>query len=472
MKSGVPLPAFSVTFWGAARAVTGSMHLVEAGGKRILLDCGMVRGGHAEAVAHGFPFDPRKIDAVILTHAHIDHCGNLPALVRRGFEGPIYCTAATRDLTAVMLADSARIQEERSLLAFSTTRGGEPRDTPFTGIDVDQAVGQCVSVGYDQPTAVGDVEFRLTDAGHLLGSAMVSLKTSGGSHPPLASRTLTYTGDLGRRDLPMHGPPAAIPSADLLLCEGTYGGRFHDPVPQTTERLAEIIRKTIGRSGRVLIPAFSLGRTQLVVFALQTAMDRGEIPPVDIFVDSPLAAEITSVYRRYPDLLPPHVTEAEAFLGGKHVHYVRDRADSVALAERSSPYIVVAASGMCDAGRILHHLKRSVDDPRAAIILVSYQAPHTVGHRLMERGPTIQIGRRTFNKWADVHYLNGFSGHADHADFLAMLTPLAGRVGKVRLVHGEPESATALAAALREIGFGDVAVPGRGEREEVPGAKF
>jgi metallo-beta-lactamase family protein len=470
MKSGTPRSSLSVTFWGAARAVTGSMHLVEAGGKRILLDCGMVRGGHSEAVASGFPFDPHSVDAVILTHAHIDHCGNLPALVRHGFDGPIFCTAATRDLTAVMLADSARIQEERSVLAFATHRGGAPRDTPFTGSDVDQAVEQCVSVGYEQPTAIGDVEFRLVDAGHLLGSCMVTLATSGGSRPPLATRTLTYTGDLGRRDLPLHGPPAAIPPADLLLCESTYGGRSHDPVPQTTARLAEIIRKTIARSGRVLIPAFSLGRTQLVVFALQTAMDRGEIPQVDIFVDSPLAAEITSVYRRHP-LSPRSMTggkmntEAETFLGGKHVHYIRDRDESLALAERATPYIVVAASGMCDAGRILHHLKRSVDDPRASVILVSYQAPNTVGNRLMERGPTIQIGRRSFNKWADVHYLNGFSGHADHADFLALLAPLAGQVKKVRLVHGESESATALADGLRGLGFADVAIPGRGETE-------
>jgi metallo-beta-lactamase family protein len=460
MTSGVAHPPLSVTYWGAARAVTGSMHLVEAGGKRILLDCGMVRGGHAEAFAPAFPFHASTIDAVILTHAHIDHCGNLPALVRHGFDGPIFCTAATRDLTAVMLADSARIQEERSLVAYAASHH-TPRDTSFTGTDVDRAVDQCVPLAYETPATIGDVEFRLVDAGHLLGSAMVALAAG--------SASLTYTGDLGRRDLPLHGPPAAIPPAHLLLCESTYGGRSHDPVLQTIARLAEIVRTTIGRGGRVLIPAFSLGRTQLVVFALQTAMDRGEVPAADIFVDSPLAAEITSVYRRHADLLPPHATEAETFLGGKHVHYVRDRGESLALAERTTPYIVVAASGMCDAGRILHHLKRSVDDPRASVVLVSYQAPFTVGHRLMECGPTIQIGRRTFNKWADVHYLNGFSGHADHADFLAFLGPLAGRVGKVRLVHGEPESATALADGLRDIGFGDVTIPARGETESLMG---
>jgi metallo-beta-lactamase family protein len=461
MTSGVSPSPPKVTFWGAARAVTGSMHLVEAAGRRVLLDCGLVRGSHAEAFAPGFPFDPRTVDAVVLTHAHIDHCGNLPALVRRGFDGPIYCTAATRDLTAVMLADSARIQQERSMVAYVTSRGSPP-DTPYTRSNVDQAVDQCVAVDYDRAVTVGDLSVRLTDAGHLLGSAMVSLAAPG---PGGRAVTLTYTGDLGRREMPLHGPPAAVPRADLLLCESTYGGRTHDPVPETNARLAEIVTRTIDRGGRVLIPAFSLGRTQLVLYALQAAMRRGEIPQVDVFVDSPLAAKITDVYRRHPDLLPAYVTDTEAFLGGRHVHYVQSRDESLALAERTEPYVVVAASGMCDAGRIVGHLKRSVDDPRASVILVSYQAPQTVGHRLMEKGPTVRIAGNIFNKWVEVHYLNGFSGHADQADFLALLGPLSGAVGKVRLVHGEPDAAAALAARLRGVGFADVAVPARGTTE-------
>jgi metallo-beta-lactamase family protein len=428
------------------------MHLVEAGGKRLLLDCGLVRGSHAEAFAPGFPFDPSSIDAVVLTHAHIDHCGNLPALVRRGFDGPIFCTAATRDLTAVMLVDSARIQEERSLLAYATSPG-QPPETRYTRSNVDQAVDQCVPVDYGQLVTVGDIEIRLSDAGHLLGSAMVALAMPGG--------TITYTGDLGRRDLPLQGPPSPIPPADLLLCESTYGGRTHDPFAATVERLAEIVRATIARGGRVMIPAFSLGRTQLVLDALQKATSRGDIPVVDTYVDSPLAAQITAVYRQHA------VADSDGYLSGPRVHYLLDRDDSLAVAERSDPYIVIAASGMCEAGRILNHLKRSVDDPRASVVLVSYQAPQTVGHRLMEKGPTIRIGSRVFNKWADIHYLNGFSGHADHVDFLAMLGPLADRVGRVRLVHGEPDSAAALAAGLRGIGFTDVAVPDRGESVEL-----
>src|SRR5947209_5853906 len=444
----------SVTFWGAARAVTGSMHLVEGGGRRILLDCGLARGSHAEAFAPGIPFDPASIDAVVLTHAHIDHCGALPAIVRRGFDGPIYCTAATRDLSAVMLADSARIQEERALFAFAVGRG-EPADTPFSRANVNQNVDQCVPVGYKEPVTLGDVELRFVDSGHLLGSAMVHLGV------PAESRTatLTYTGDLGRRDLPFHGRPAPIPPADILLCESTYGSRLHDPFPNTARRLAEIVSTTVGRDGRVLIPAFSLGRTQLVLDTLQTALNAGQIPPVDIFVDSPLASKITSVYRQYSAV-------DDSLSGGPHVHYVESRDESLALSERSTPYVVIAASGMCEAGRIVNHLKHAVDDPRASVVLVSYQATQTVGHRLMERGPTVQIGRQVFNKWCDVHYLNGFSGHADRGDFLDLLAPLAGRTGKVRLVHGEPESAEALAEALRGIGLADVAVPGRGDRDE------
>jgi metallo-beta-lactamase family protein len=443
----------AVSFWGAARAVTGSMHLVEAGGRRILLDCGLARGTHAEAFTPGIPFDPTAIDAVVLTHAHVDHCGALPALVRHGFDGPIYCTAATRDLSAVMLADSARIQEERAIFAFAVGRG-EPSDTPFSRANVDQTIDQCVPIDYGQAAAVGDVELRLVDAGHLLGSAMVRLSAPVGGR----TATLTYTGDLGRRDVPFHGRPAQVPAADILLCESTYGSRMHDPFPETARRLADIIRTTIDRDGRVLIPSFSLGRTQLVLDTLQKALSNGDIPPVDVFVDSPLAAKVTAVYRR-------HSAVDESFLGGPHIHYVGGRDESLALAERTEPYVVIAASGMCEAGRIVHHLRHAVDDPRASVVLVSYQAPATVGHRLLERGPTVQIGRQVFNKWCDVQYLNGFSGHADRGDFLDFLTPLVGRTGKIRLVHGEPESAESLAEGLREIGLTDVGVPDRGARD-------
>src|SRR5262245_25290381 len=262
-----------VTFWGAARAVTGSMHLVEAGGHRVLLDCGLERGPRAEVrPREDFPFDPQSIDAVILTHAHTDHCGLLPALVRQGFEGPIYCTPATRDLTAVMLADSARIRESRALAAALAGLPSADDGAYYGRPDAVHAVRDCVTVDYGEVTNLGeDMEFTLVDAGHLLGSAMVHLRIAAAPR----DLSLTYTGDLGRRRLPLHGPPASVPPADLLISESTYGGVRHDTIEQTTELLSEITRRTIDRGGKVLIPAFSLGRTELVLHVLRTGVCDG-----------------------------------------------------------------------------------------------------------------------------------------------------------------------------------------------------
>jgi metallo-beta-lactamase family protein len=445
-----------VTFWGAARTVTGSMHLVEAGDRRVLLDCGLERGPRAEVRAREeFPFDPRSIDAVILTHAHTDHCGLLPALVHQGFDGPIYCTAATRDLTAVMLADSARIRESRALAAALAGLAEADQGAYYGRPDAVQAVRDCVTVNYGEATTLGgDLEFTLADAGHLLGSAMVHLRIA--SSPRDVS--LTYTGDLGRRRLPLHGPPAPVPPADLLVSESTYGGMRHDTIERTTELLAEIARRTIDRGGKVLIPAFSLGRTELVLHLLRTAVRDGLLPRVPVFVDGPLAADILDVYRTHaPEL------HADVSFDDLDVTCLRGVEESKELNVRPEPSVIVAASGMCEAGRILHHLMHNLDDPRASVILVSFQAPLTVGARLLERGPTVRFLGRDWNKWADVYKLEGFSGHADQGDFDALLGPLAGSVHRVRLVHGEPERAEALANALAGIGVRDVSVPVKGE---------
>jgi metallo-beta-lactamase family protein len=439
------------------------MHLLEAGGRRILLDCGLDRGPRAEVRPRDhFPFDPRTIDAVILTHAHVDHCGNLPALVRQGFDGPIYCTPATRDLSALMLADSARIREERAVLAAAVGRraeadgeGEDPRS------DADRAVRQCVAVEYGHVTCLGDdLDVRFEDAGHLLGSAMAHVRIAAAPR----DLTVTYTGDLGRRHLPLHGPPAPVPPADLLICESTYGGRRHDTVERTTELLTEIVRRTADRGGKVLIPAFSLGRTQLVVCVLQGAARRGLLPRLPVYVDGPLAAAISEVYQAHAANLPAGAAAAiDGAPGGLDVRYLRTRDESMEASARRGPCVIVAAGGMCEGGRILHHLKQNIDDPRASVVLVSYQAPLTVGARLMERGPTVRFHGRAWNKWADVYALDGFSAHADDGDFTDLLGPLAGTVGAVRLVHGEEDRALALAETLAGLGFADVGVPARGE---------
>jgi metallo-beta-lactamase family protein len=450
-----------VTFWGAAQSVTGSMHLVEVSGERILLDCGSVRGerGPSRARAATFPFDPATINAVVLSHAHTDHCGNLPNLVRQGFDGPIYCTPATRDLIALMLGDSARIQEEDARV-HSIVSGDSADGLPSTsaGQLVEQTLRQCVAVPYGESVPVTPhAELRLLDAGHILGSAMVALKLAG----PRGDVTLTFTGDLGRRGLPFLHAADAVPAADLLLCESTYGGRLHQSIDAMADTLARVIERSADEGGVVLIPAFSLGRTQLVVHYLQRWVNSGRLPRLPIFVDSPLAADIADVHACYPESFPEPLSGTEQ--RGSPVHYVRSPQESDELAEQPGPCVIVASGGMCDGGRIVKHLRRHIDDPRASLVLVSYQAPDSLGRKLLERKPKVRFHGRNWNKWIDVVEVNGFSGHADRDDFLAYLGPLAERTGKVRLVHGEPEQAWALADRLCEAGFADVDVPAREE---------
>lgn len=466
----------AVTFWGAAQSVTGSMHLVEVSGDRILLDCGSVRSerGPSRARAASFPFEPAAIDAVVLSHAHSDHCGNLPHLVRQGFAGPIYCTPATRDLIALMLGDSARIQEEDARVHGIVS--GEPDDgLPSVSARhwVEQTLSQCIVVPYNESVQVTPhAELRLLDAGHILGSAMVALTLAG----PRGDVTLTFTGDLGRRGLPFLHQADAVPAADLILCESTYGGRLHQDVDAMADILARVIERSATEGGVVLIPAFSLGRTQLVVHYLERWMECGRLPRLPIFVDSPLAAGIADVYARYPESFPDGVVRGR---GGEVVgvsplsttspphhltsRYVRSPQESDDLAEQSGPCVIVASGGMCDGGRIVKHLRRHVDDPRASLVLVSYQAPDSLGRKMLERKPTIRFHGRNWNKWIEVVEVNGFSGHADRDDFLAYLGPLAERTGKVRLVHGEPGQAWALADTLSDAGFADVDVPAREE---------
>jgi metallo-beta-lactamase family protein len=447
------------------------MHLLEAGNEQILLDCGLHQGRREEARQRNsrFPFHPDQLDACVISHAHIDHCGNLPTLVRQGYSGPVYVTPPTHDLLRVMLRDSAKIQEEEAAHINISRNYAEPWVQPlYTYADVDRAFDLVVSVPYGKEVDLGrGVKFRFHEAGHILGSAIVHATIDGPDRP----HTLTFSGDLGRRGIPLLKPTAAIPPADLLVCESTYGNRLHVPLDETIEKLYTAVSETIARGGKALIPAFSLGRTQLIIHFLQLGLRAGKVPKVPIYVDSPLAAEIAEVYRSHPNSLDPSVAQAvregHGLLGGDGVTYVRSFEASTELTTKSGPHIVVASSGMCDAGRIVSHLKQVVDDPRCTVILVSYQAQGTTGRRLTETKPTIFFQGKEWNKWINVVHLEGFSGHADKDDFLAYLSPLAGQVKKIRLIHGEREQALALGETLREIGFPDVAVPQPGDREAV-----
>ena len=460
-----------VTFWGAAQMVTGSMHLLESGKHKILLDCGLYQGRRDESRQKNarFPFHPEEIDAVLVSHAHIDHCGNLPTLVRQGFSGPIYCTPATRDLLVVMLTDSAKIQEEDAAHLNIQRQYSEPWVQPlYSRADVERVFAQCVGIPYYQKRELTKhLHFRFLEAGHVLGSAMVHITMDG----PDKQHSLVFTGDLGRRHLPLLKPTAPIPPASVLVCESTYGNRIHEPIEETIHKLYATVRRTIERDGKVLIPAFSLGRTQLIVYYLQEGVRTGQIPRIPIYVDSPLAGDISEVYRRHPDCLTSqvaeHLDDGTGILGGNIVEYVRGFEQSVQVSMERRPMIIVASSGMCDAGRILHHIKQHVDDPRCTIALVSFQAPGTTGRRLLEKSPTVRFLGREWNKWIEVVHLDGFSGHADRADFMSFLTPVAGKIERVRLIHGEREQAEALANTLREMGFNDVAVPQPGDTVRV-----
>jgi metallo-beta-lactamase family protein len=460
-----------VTFWGAAQMVTGSMHLLEAGSTQVLLDCGLYQGRREESRernAH-FPFHPKRIAAAIVSHSHIDHCGNLPSLIRHGFDGPIYCTPATRDLLAVMLVDSAKIQEEdAAFLNIHRKYAGTMVEPLYTRPDVERVLAQVVSINYDKPREIRPgIRFKFLEAGHVLGSAMVHLTIDG----DFGAQTLVFTGDLGRRTLPLLRRTAPIPPADLLVCESTYGNRTHEPIESTSAKLYDAINRTIRRGGKVLIPAFSLGRTQLIIHFIHKGILEGHIPHVPVYVDSPLAADITGVYESHPECLDDEgkqmLADGVGILGGDVVTYIREFEDSLRISRRPDPCIVIASSGMCDAGRILHHLQEHVDDPRCTVILVSYQARGTTGRRLLEKSPTVKFLGKDWNKWLEVVHLDGFSGHADRSDFLAYLTPLAGKVGKVRLIHGEREQAESLAEALRDLEFTDVEVPGPGDAVEL-----
>jgi metallo-beta-lactamase family protein len=434
------------------------MHLFEGAGQRVLLDCGLYRGKRDEARIRNrhFPFDPASLDAVVLSHAHVDHCGNLPNLVRQGYSGPIYCTPATRDLVGIMLDDSARIQEEDAVVATIVDSKTGGRTVPdYSRSDAAVAVGQCVPLAYGEDLeAAPGVGLRFSDAGHILGSAIVSLAVNDGGR----QLRVTFTGDLGRRGLPFLPEPSRVPAADLVICESTYGGRVHDSLECMAGKFADVVRETVARGGKVLIPAFSLGRTQLVVHFIERWMHEGLLPVLPLWVDSPLGARIADVYGRHAGLMRtvngPEVPPARYLLD-------RDEARSVSMGRE--PCIIVASGGMCEGGRILQHLKHHLDDPRCTVVLVSYQAPHSVGHQLLEKRPTVRFHGRTWNKWASVIELNGFSGHADRDDFVALLGDAAAETGRVRLVHGEPAQSEALAGTLRDRGFREVAPAHREE---------
>ena len=440
-----------VTFLGAVRTVTGSMHLVEAGGSRILLDCGLFQGRREEAdrTNRSLPFDAAGIDAVVLSHAHLDHCGNLPTLVRAGFRGRIYCTPPTRELTGLVLHDSAKVQHQDTRHVNKIrARGGLPPVSPlYTTDDVAQTMHRFRAMPYREPFELGPARVTFYDAGHILGSAITIVEADG--------QTLGFTGDLGRPGGQILLDPEIPPGMDVLLMESTYAGRPHGPLSGAAERLGGIIGETVERGGAVLIPSFAIERAQDIIYALHRLRNAGTLPAVPAFLDSPMAVDATDIFRRHPECFngaARAMLSREDPFGFKELRFLRDVDDSQKLNELADPFIVIATSGMCESGRILYHLAHRAGDARCSLVLVSYQAEHTLGRRLAGGASVVRIFGEPHDVRLQVHQLAEFSGHADGGELEAWVAKVP-RVGRIYCVHGDEAAALALAASLRVRGY-------------------
>jgi metallo-beta-lactamase family protein len=459
-------------FHGAAQTVTGSLHLVEVNGSRVLLDCGLYQGKRLEAYARNrnLPVDAAAIDAVVLSHAHIDHSGALPILVKAGFRGRILATPATRALCAIMLPDSAHIQEKE--VEYLRNRERDYVAPLYTQEDAAEAMRHFVDVPKGQPFPVADgVVGTFHEAGHMLGSSGVVLEIEE------RGRTVRigYSGDVGHAGDPLLPPTRHLPDPDVLLLESTYGYKVHPPPEDRKERLLRAVQRTVARGGKVVVPSFSVGRTQTIVYTLNELFNEERLPSIPIYVDSPLSMNATQVFRRHPEEIDPHVYRMleEHFdtdpFGFNRLTYTRSVEESKALNEKPGPFMVISASGMCESGRILHHLRNTLGDARNTVIIVGFQAQHTLGRRLVEGAEVVRVLGETIVRRAEVDVQNGFSAHADREELAryARAGNANGRLQRIFLVHGEAQATTGLAEALRAGGFAAVHVPGPGEAAEI-----
>ncbi len=448
-----------IHFHGATRTVTGTLHEIRAGGKTILLDCGMFQGPRAmaEQINTHFDFDIHSINAVILSHGHADHCGNLPNFVKQGYRGPIWCTAATAAVTTLMLLDSAKIQQENAEYLNRHPAAGQKRIEPLYGVqDAERTIGQFASVEYRQPLDLGGITVELRDAGHTLGSAAVCVTEQG------TGKKLVFTGDVGRPGAPLLNDPDPFTQADAVISECTYGGKTHAPLAQIPDMLARIINQTAGRGGVLMIPAFALGRTQAMLEEIDLLRLAKKIPDsLQVFVDSPLASKLTEVHRRFEALLDDQTRALLTPFDFPGLSYTATPDESKALNNRKDAFIVIAGSGMCESGRILHHLKHHIADAKSTVLLPGYQAQDTLGRKIQNHLPWVPILGERIPLRAEVETVDGLSAHADGPELLAYTRPLLG--AKVFLVHGEVPQAEAHQKALVGIGFKEVSIPARGD---------
>lgn len=466
-------------FFGAAQTVTGSHHILDLGEQRYALDAGLYQGSREDTRTRNrtFPVPPAELDGVLLSHAHIDHSGNLPTLMRHKFRGTIFATPATRDLCSVMLQDSAHIQEEDARF-WNEKRARGPKEfiePLYTAEHARRALMQFRTVDYGSRFRIAE-NCRVTfhDAGHILGSAMVLIEVGrpGRELEPGQGVRILYTGDLGRFNMPiLRDPLEPLPPADYLITECTYANRTHANPTDMKSRLEEIIAQTVGVGGKVVIPAFSVGRTQNIIYYLTQSFQEGRLKPVPVYVDSPLSTNATNVFKMHPECYDAEAAEQWAasgdVFGNGHIRYITEVADSKALNGRDEPMVIIASSGMCEAGRILHHLKNNVENERNTVVIVGFQAQHTLGRRIVERREELKIFGRLYRLLCRVEVLNGFSAHADSTEFRRLFAPLARGLRKAFVVHGEGDQPRAMTELLHELGCHHVAVPAPGERFKV-----
>lgn len=445
-----------IHFFGATRTTTGSMYLIEVNGRKLLLECGLFQGHREESITRNccFPFDPKAVDCAILSHAHIDHCGNLPNLCKQGFTGNIYCTFATRDLASIMLEDSAQIQkDDAEFVSKKRAKKHLPPVEPlYSATDAEMAIRQFVALNYDRPMPVAEgVTVTFRDAGHILGSAQVVLDVCEGTR----KFRYLFSGDVGRGDDDILRDPVAVEDVDFLQVESTYGNREHQIKSEARAEAGRLVLDTLKRGGKVIIPSFSVGRTQQAVYVLHQAILNDTLPKIPIFVDSPLSVNATEVYRLHPECFNESIykflREVANPFSMDNLTYIRDAAQSRKLNDLAGPAIIISASGMAEAGRIRHHLKNHIGNPDNLILFIGYCAEHTLGAQILMGKSTVNIFGEPVEVHARIAKLDAFSGHADKNELRAYVQRLTGNIRKIFVIHGEEEQALAFGETLRAM---------------------
>lgn len=457
-----------IDFIGAAQTVTGSKHLIRTKHRSVLLDCGFFQGRRKESIQNNqhLGVDARTIDAVILSHAHIDHSGALPLLMRQGFDGSIFTTPATRDLCAVMLEDAAMIQASDARYINKVIERDhadmDPVEPLYTEEDVLRVLEHMIAVPYNRTVHVTDgIRLTFHDAGHVLGSAISAIDIDEGG----GTKRVVFTGDLGRANMPILKDPEIVDGAHALLMESTYGDRLHKPIAAMEDDLAEILERTYKRGGKVVIPSFALERAQELLYSINELRKRGRMPKMPVYVDSPLTVKITDIFRLHPECYDTEtrqlLRENRSPFDFEELRYIEDKEESKAIDASPEPCVIISASGMCEAGRVVHHLKATIESEKNTVCIVGFQAPHTLGRRIVERRSRVRIFGVERDLRAEVVVMNGFSAHADQKDLLefARAAKERGPLKKVALVHGEPQAQAVLIAKMKEQGIEDVQAP-------------